>query len=276
MFVAMEKRCFLKLSLKARRLSFNSDERALRDSKNSCYIFGDGPSIRYLDYEDFLDRPVISCGNQLFHKQHRLLHSAAYVVIEPWLFYPRWLLKLTGKVNLAAHSELTRRYITYFDDEDTPDFYINYNNMPVTWGKYYYLSKNTFLSDSKFFDLYKAGINPISGSFIATISLAIKLGFTDICLVGFDAFMLHASPLRWYSQGSDDPLLIRRDISLDSNTALQVFGQMANVQILSFSETNGDSRFLSYHDRRSDDISPRNFREIIDYDDLMLLQTTYS
>lgn len=257
-------------------MTFKSHDKAPRDSKNSCYIFGDGPSIRYLDYADFLDRPVISCGNQLFHKQHRLLNSVAYVVIEPWLFYPRWLLKLVGKVNLVAHTDLTRRYIAYFDDEDAPDLYINYNNMPVTWGKYHYLSKNTFRSDSKFFELYKAGINPISGSFVATISLAIKLGFTDICLVGFDAFTLRASPLRWYSQGSDDPLLIRRDISIDANTALKVFDQMAEVQVLSFSESNGDPKFLSYHDCSSDDILPRNFGEIIDSDDLMLLQATYS
>jgi len=165
-------------------LIFNPKDSGPIGVRCSCYIFGDGPSIRYLDYADFLDRPVISCGNQLFHKQHKLLNSVAYIIIEPWLFYPRWLLKAAGKTDLAAHYELTKRYVSHFDNEVAPDFYINYNNMLPTLRKYHYLSKNSFRSDSRFCEVYTAGINPIGGSFFGSISLAIKLGFTDICLVG--------------------------------------------------------------------------------------------
>lgn len=255
---------------------FKPRDNAPLEVGDSCYIFGDGPSIRYLDYEDFLDRPVISCGNQLFHKQHKLLNSVAYIIIEPWLFYPRWLLKAAGKIDLAAHYELTRRYVSHFDDDAAPDFYINYNNMPVTLGKYHYLSNNSFRSDSRFFEVYTAGINPIGGSFCASISLAIKLGFTNICLVGFDAFTLRASPFRWYSKESEDPLLIRRDHALDAGAALQVFERMAEIRILSVSQASAEPRFLRYCDFRSDNISLRSFEEIIDSEDLGLLRTTYS
>ena len=37
----------------------------------TCYIFGDGPSIKYFDLSRFDDYIGISCGNQIFHKDFK-------------------------------------------------------------------------------------------------------------------------------------------------------------------------------------------------------------
>ena len=113
--------------MKSRRLSDYKAE----DSKRACYIFGDGPSIRYVDYGEFTDRPAICCGNQIFHRSYPLLNVKAYVIIEPWLFYPPWLLRLAGKKGLAYHWPLTKKYLQIFSNCKKHNFYVNSNRMVI-------------------------------------------------------------------------------------------------------------------------------------------------
>jgi len=38
----------------------------------TCYIFGDGPSVKWFDYNSFGNHIGFSCGRQIFHKDFDL------------------------------------------------------------------------------------------------------------------------------------------------------------------------------------------------------------
>ena len=65
------------------RILFNISERILnRNSKfhnmhrgESCYLFGNGSSLKYFDLDQFTDRPTIGCGQLFLHRDYSKLND---------------------------------------------------------------------------------------------------------------------------------------------------------------------------------------------------------
>jgi len=241
----------------------------------SCYLFGDGPSIRYLNYRDFTDKPVICCGNQLFHREYNFLNVVAYVIIEPRLFWPSWLLKSIGKKFLYEHWPVTKKYVKFFSDGAEKILYINKNNLPFTLGKYNYLSKKYFFSRGALCASEENIVNPIGGSFSACISLAINLGYEEIVLVGFDAFGIRKSPYRWYHQQSESLQLVEPDNTAEECKLLDNFRRYADIYVLQVSERSTGKWVLRYRDLSTAKVRVRSMDEIILHDDRELLLSVY-
>ena len=54
----------------------------------SCYLFGDGISIKYFDLNKFADKISIPCGFLLFHNDFNVLNTPYALLIETYYFYP--------------------------------------------------------------------------------------------------------------------------------------------------------------------------------------------
>ena len=54
----------------------------------SCYIFGDGVSIKWFDLDEFSDKVSITCGLIPWHKKFKSLKVHHSVILEPWLSCP--------------------------------------------------------------------------------------------------------------------------------------------------------------------------------------------
>src|SRR6267142_411080 len=52
----------------------------------TCYIFGDGPSVKWFDITKFGDHCGICCGLLPFHKDYQKLNVKYCLTVEPWLF----------------------------------------------------------------------------------------------------------------------------------------------------------------------------------------------
>ena len=56
----------------------------------SCYIIGNGSSIKYFDLEQFDDRVSIGCGQLFLHNDYSKLDVRYYYTGHPFFYYPFW------------------------------------------------------------------------------------------------------------------------------------------------------------------------------------------
>ncbi len=167
----------------------------------TCYIFGDGPSIRYFDYSNFTDHIAISCGNQIVHKNFNQLNVRYYSIIEPYLFYPNWVLRSKRLQYLKKHRLMTNEYRRVIKERSDINFFINLSNIFAISSPNVTFAHSSLVRGSKKFEkIFESGVNPFAGSFCANLSLAMLMGFKKIYLVGYDAFTIQQSPYRWYEK----------------------------------------------------------------------------
>ena len=169
----------------------------------SCYIFGDGPSLKWFDLSKFSDLPALCCGMIPFHKDFKKLDVRYVTLVEPWIFAPRLIQpKVNYLSQLRGIAEEYRRFINVTPEKE---FFVSLSNAFWLKGQninYVYRSFPALRNDIdgmlSRYDLY-------AGSFHATLSLAYYLGFKKIYLVGFDAWTIQpARASRWYELGAGE------------------------------------------------------------------------
>lgn len=166
----------------------------------SCYIFGDGPSLKWFDLERFADRPGICSGLLPFHKHFDKLDIRYGLLIEPWLFVPDFLQR--GNQHNLLYKPITQTYAASVRRHPGVDFFVHVSNcLSLTGTNVHYIFRHLpQRTDGS--DLGLAAFNPFAGSFHASLSLAVMLGFTKIFLVGFDGWTIQpARALHWYETG---------------------------------------------------------------------------
>lgn len=172
-----------------------------RHDGETCYIFGDGPSVKWFDFGKLRNHPAICCGMIPFHKDFDRLDARYIALVEPWLFAPKIFQPRILHCLRHIAAEYKRRIASLPDKE----FFIS-------------LSNRFFLKGNNINYVYRNLPNPINmidrrlnqfdcfaGSFHASLSLAYYMGFKRIYLVGFDAWTIQpARTLRWYELGDGE------------------------------------------------------------------------
>ena len=173
----------------------------------SCYIFGDGISIKWFDLSSFSDKPVISLNKIAFHKQSNLLNLKYCLFIEPYYFYPYFwdrdeaTTKITGKK--FFRNNIQKKFRELIKTRKDTTFFTNLSNYPVLWNSnIFYLFQMINNSDLKFFEeCHLSQENIFKGSFRSAISLAIYMGFKEIFLVGCDYTHETTRSHHWFEKG---------------------------------------------------------------------------
>ncbi len=167
----------------------------------SCYIFGDGASIKWFNLNMFPKKPTFTLKSMLFHKESESLDIKYSLVIEPWFFYPYFrdsFYQKEFKIN-----KIQRKYHKYIKGKKNINFFVNLSCYPLLSGKnIYYLFKA--INDKDFEFLNECTVNEediFKGSFHCAIALAIYMGFKNILLVGCDYTHKSYRPLHWYEKG---------------------------------------------------------------------------
>lgn len=167
---------------------------------DTCYIFGDGISIKWFDLSEFSGKISIATASLLpFHNAFCALDMRYIMLTEPFWFYPGLLTKyVTKSVSMPDISRAYRRVI-----KDNPDthFFLNLSNFPVMRGEnisYLFRDIRDNRLDSNFIT---RRINAFHGSFRAAILMAIYMGFDHVYLVGCDYTHVPSRSLHWYEKG---------------------------------------------------------------------------
>ena len=167
----------------------------------SCYIFGDGISVKWFDLSLFSDKHVITLNKIIFHKQSNFLNLKYSLFLEPWYFYPYFWDRLDTKRWLKDDvHKLFRKFI-----KSRPDvyFFTNLSNYPVLWdSNIFFLFQTIQDHESRFFEeCYLSGQNIFKGSIQCAVSLAIYMGFKEIFLVGCDYTHEKSRNKHWFEKG---------------------------------------------------------------------------
>jgi hypothetical protein len=181
----------------------------------TCYIFGDGPSIKSFDYKNFTNHVGICCGMQAFHKDFDILNVKYYCLIEPYLFYPDWMLFRDKLQYIKKHRIVTNEFRKIIKEKKEIDFFINLSNIFAIRGSNVKFIHRTLATKLKNLShIYDNNIDPFSGSFFTCLSLAYHMGFKKVFLVGHDGWTLRNQvSMRWYEHGYK----ISKELSITSN-----------------------------------------------------------
>jgi hypothetical protein len=165
----------------------------------SCYLVGDGVSVKWFDLGAFSDRITIPCGYTPFHNEFNKLSVQYLTLVEPWWFYP--LERKSPKIRKFGVNQIQFAYREIIDKNPDKEFFINLSNAPVLKNKNItYLFRgfhdkrlsNNFISNR---------INSMHGSVRASITIAIYMGFDHAYLVGYDYTHVPSRTKHWYEKG---------------------------------------------------------------------------
>lgn len=180
--------------------TINSKIRKLLNSKKNetCYLFGDGPSIKYYNLRAFKGHESILVGKVFLHKEYYELNVNNIIYIEPYSFAPKSF-QPEYMHELKSFTQLFKKFIK---SNPKVNFFINLSNIFSISGKNIFfihrlipILKNSLINNNipgPFF----------GGSLDAGILIAYLLGYKKIFLIGFDAWTFDQSQnLRWVEHG---------------------------------------------------------------------------
>ncbi len=165
----------------------------------SCYIFGDGISIKYFDLNLFRDKISIPVSYIPYHKDFKLLNTKYCILGEPWYFYPYF--KTTTPPIHWWKNDIQKEYRKLIKNNPDIKFFLNLSNYPVIREKNIFFTFKNFNDKRLPSDFITTKLNAFDGSIRSSITLATYLGFKDIYLVGFDYTHNPGKALHWYEKG---------------------------------------------------------------------------
>lgn len=165
----------------------------------SCYLIGDGVSVKWFDLAAFNDKLAIPCGFAPFHNEFDKLNVKYLLLAEPWWFYPTYWTTSPPKKIIRNHVQ--KEYRGIIKQHSDKEFFLNLSHAPVLRQKNItYLFRDIY--DGRLpEDFITRRIDAFHGSLRASILLAIYLGFDHCYLVGYDYTHVPSRSWHWYENG---------------------------------------------------------------------------
>lgn len=172
----------------------------------TCFIFGDGPSIKYFDLSRFTEHVGIAVNRLHLHVDFDKLNVQYYLHVEPFALWPRLQ---RGPFHTRADRNKWRRLLVPTSARQAKLHSIysiaSFPWVPSRRQKLFVFDRLPSLRSAAF----KETAEPFRGSFRAALSWAAYLGFTRAYLIGFDS--QHYPPIQghWFTtkSGRFDPRL---------------------------------------------------------------------
>jgi hypothetical protein len=168
----------------------------------SCYLFGNGASLKYFDLKKLDDKISIGSNGFFLHRDFKSLNVKYYYHCHPFFYYPYWVNPYSRKIVKNVYGSIYREKIyansdiayfinlsNYFGLNDRNIYYIHHYDKPFD-------GYDTCSADHNF----TATASSLSGM----IGLAIYMGFKDITLIGCDYSFYPQSQGHFYSFGKFD------------------------------------------------------------------------
>jgi len=232
----------------------------------TCYIFGDGPSIKWFDLSSFSDHPAICCGMMPFHKDFQSLDVRYVTLVEPWIFTP----KLFQPSIIHVLKEIAAEYRKLIKRTPDKEFFVSLSNrFSLTGANINYVFRG-FPESRNHTDELLEQFDLFNGSFHASLSLAHYLGFSKIYLVGFDAWTIQpARTLRWYELGEGEFF----EVNNFATDFLDVLKKDIDINTISKDGESKNVKNISYQSYTGKDIEFKENYQIMDEHYLNVLST---
>lgn len=167
----------------------------------SCYLFGNGISLKYFDFTKFNDKTTIGCTFLPFHKEFDRLKCPYVLFTDSFQFFPLHRVVSESKkffINKVG-SEYMKAIARYKDKK----FFLDVTNYPVTWAYKNIIYEFQDIFDPRLADDFiSKKFNCFAGSLRAQILLAIYMGFDEALLAGHDYTHHPSRSLHFYEKGT--------------------------------------------------------------------------
>jgi hypothetical protein len=233
----------------------------------SCYLIGDGISIKWFDLAAFSDKTAIPCAFIPFHNDFNKLSVQYLSIAEPWWFYPWERDPTTTGVYKKNPRQLAYRDVIKKHPEKT--FFLNLSNYPVLNNKniIYYFRDFNDKTLSENFITYR--INSFHGSLRSSISLAIYMGFDHIYLVGYDYTHIPSRALHWYEKGQG----IFRDHENYNKDFFEIAKDFIDITTITLDGTSSFINSVTYKEHTGRDPIYRENTNLVNGEYLKVLST---
>ena len=244
----------------------------------SCYIFGNGPSIKWFDLDLFNDYPAISCGLIHYHKDFHKLNIKYAVMVEPWIYVPRIIRSMLGVSKLYSSKLyetrlLAAEYKNFIKRNLDKEFFLNVSNILSLSGENVNYVFRGFPENRNPADKLLSHFNLFPGSFHASLAIAYYLGFSNIYLIGFDAWSIQPTRnIRFYEFGKGE---------LEHNTPgkdelLEIYKSEANIYTISVNGNSTNVLNIDYQDYTNIPAVYKENHEIVNDHYLQMLRGVFA
>jgi len=234
----------------------------------SCYIIGNGASIKYYDLKKLSDKVTIGCNNLFVHKFFKDLNVKYYYTGHPFLYYPYWTNQYSKKFTKNILGALYKEKISHYKEVS---YFSSVSNIFGIHG--------SNINFAHHFDKPFDGFNQcsldkeftaIACALSGMLGLAIYMGFKDIILVGCDYAFYPQSQGHFFDYGKfpdtiqEEP--INKEFLLDAM-------QHANIRVMT---PNNEYRghilpHVSYEEHTGEKPVYQENNEIVSDSDLLTL-----
>jgi len=244
------------------------DEFYQRNAGEECYIFGNGPSLKWMDIHQFTDRISIAVNFLFFHKEASALRIPYCAIIEPYFFWPIMPYGSFLKPKFCRQRIQQECRKSIIQNPNTL-FFLNVSNYPfVRSPNVVYVCrryKPPFETKNPFKDM----LDYCYGSFEFQIALAIYLGFKKAYLVGSDKTHIPSRGRHFYDKG-EGTMEEMKDFFREYINYAKQYIDLVTVTLDGVSDTMD---YITYKDLTGKEPAYRENYEIVDRDKLERLAT---
>ena len=211
----------------------------------SCYIIGNGQSLKYFDLKKFSKNKKLTCGWMYLHKDYKKLDVVADIHFHPGIFSPIWKNPYSKKL------ELNKKCKNFLNKSGRLN-----GKVDLFTSVYHY----PFLSSKKnIYYLHNFGINEFQpskvdpskefsllfGSLFSMLGLATYMGFSKFYLVGMDYLYSNPKNGHFYEYGINKQNADVRGTYLKRvNKVLKFFSLKFNKKIFIISSSKFNSKII--------------------------------
>ena len=220
----------------------------------TCYIFGNGESIKSMDLAIFNDKVSIGCNNLFLHKDFNKLDCRYYQIVAPFIFLPYF--KYYGKLQRNHISAVYRKKIKDF--KNVTFFTSILNKFTISAPNIHYEHHfGVTTSDPKNCEL-DGTFSFLSGATEAMIGMAIYMGFKKAILVGVDYTFSDSVSHHFFEKG--------RGTGKNEELFNKVFFEHVKdkIDLLTMTLENNKSESLKYISYTDYTKKPERYQENID------------
>jgi len=247
-----------------RRLEYKNKKLEDIHEGESCYIFGDGHSIKYYDLSDFNDKIGIACNHFPFHKDFKKANVKYSVLIEPYYFLPFFdrIFKKRKVQSIFSFNPISFNYRKIIKANLSIIFFVNLSNWLFLSGKnVHFLYRNILSKKKKYNNEICKKFDCDKGVLRRAISLAVHLGFKEIYLVGCDYLFSPMLYGHWYEKGEPHEDFI--DENYIQNFINEVKKLGVNFKIVAPFKTDSNIKVKTYLDLFNKDVIYRENTELL-------------
>lgn len=209
-----------------------------RHRGETCYIFGNGASLKNMELSAFSDHVSIGLAFLCLHNEFRLLNIPYYVLPEPFFLYPCRRNSYSKKIQENLQGKLLKKILSKHSDIT---LFTNISHLLATGleNTFYFYHFGNRQTNIKLCDI--SGIfSFMRGSLYAGIGVAINMGFKKAILVGCDYCFTPCGDGHFYAAGPP----VRSDRY--ENVYQKLFQEVGNLIELSVITDGRVSQWIPY------------------------------